>query len=125
MAGSRPRGACVPSPHHGVGSWTTDLWQCTQGYPPACDLADEWHLVHAELATAACPAWYLLLWHDRHVVDAPLDLAWSFLLWQPLQTNFFVTVEECCARGLAGGALPLWQSAQREPDTFAPACFMA
>jgi hypothetical protein len=47
------------------------------------------------------------------------------LLWQPVQTNFLVTDEECWARGFAVGALPLWQSAQREPDTLAPACLIA
>ena len=59
------------------------------------------------------------------MVDAPSDFACSFLVWQPQQTYFLVTEVECWARGLAAGAVPLWQSAQREPETFAPACFIA
>ena len=69
-----------------------------------------------------CAAWYLPLWHVRQFFTFLLtDLACSFCLWQPLQTNFLVTFVECWTDRPPD---PLWQLAHLLVETFLPACLI-
>jgi hypothetical protein len=55
------------------------------------------------------------------LTDRLTALACSFLVWQPLHTNFLVTDEECWAER---PALPLWHCAHLLAATLTPACLM-
>jgi hypothetical protein len=81
-----------------------------------------WHFVHVDLGGAGCLAWNCLVWHVRQLLTLLLtERAWSFCLWQPLQTYLLVTRVECCA---ARPDVPLWQAAHLVFATFLPSCLM-
>lgn len=78
-----------------------------------------WQPVQRDLGGVRCAAWYLPVWHVRQFLTLLLTaLACSFLLWQPLHTNFLVIDEECWA---VRPELPLWHCAHLPCATLLPA----
>jgi hypothetical protein len=106
----------------GLELWMALRWHSVHWKPLSWRSLTEWHFLHVDLGGLGCLAWYLPPWQVRQLfTDLLTFLACSALLWQPLQTNFFVTDEECCA---VRPDVPLWHCLHLVWATFLPACLL-